>query len=155
MIRARGLLPGIPGSLLLLAAAVAWAQGAVIPDLRNPALFREPPRSASCRVCGEVSSIREVRGDASVPGSPGLDHGASKANDWAVVGAVVLVPIVVLAWIFRDHLRMPEHAVTRLAFAASTANARPIPSEAPVTTAHGPYRCCKRIEVFMNAPSPG
>jgi ABC-2 type transport system permease protein len=37
--------------------------------------------------------------------------------------AVVVVPIIVLAWIFRDHLRMPEHAVTWLAFAASTAMA--------------------------------
>ncbi len=34
--------------------------------------------------------------------------------------AVVLVPIIILAWIFRDHLRMPEHAITWLAFALST-----------------------------------
>jgi ABC-2 type transport system permease protein len=34
--------------------------------------------------------------------------------------AVVLVPIIVLAWIFRDHLRMPEHAITWLAFTVST-----------------------------------
>ena len=37
--------------------------------------------------------------------------------------AVVLVPIIALAWIFRDHLRMPEHAITWLAFTASTAMA--------------------------------
>jgi len=36
---------------------------------------------------------------------------------------VVLVPIVILAWIFRDLLRMPEHAITWLAFVASTAMA--------------------------------
>jgi ABC-2 type transport system permease protein len=34
--------------------------------------------------------------------------------------AVVLVPIILLAWIFRDHLRMPDHAITWLAFALST-----------------------------------
>ncbi len=33
---------------------------------------------------------------------------------------VVLVPIIVLAWVFRDHLRMPEHAITWLAFGTST-----------------------------------
>jgi len=37
--------------------------------------------------------------------------------------AVVLIPIIVLAWLLRDHLRMPEHAITWLAFAASTAMA--------------------------------
>ncbi|HSI13907.1 MAG TPA: ABC-2 family transporter protein, partial [Chthoniobacter sp.] len=34
--------------------------------------------------------------------------------------AVVLVPIIGLAWLLRDHLRMPEHGITWLAFAAST-----------------------------------
>ncbi|HEX8297031.1 MAG TPA: ABC-2 family transporter protein [Chthoniobacteraceae bacterium] len=33
---------------------------------------------------------------------------------------VVIVPIIGLAWIFREHLRFPEHGVTWLAFAAST-----------------------------------
>jgi len=37
--------------------------------------------------------------------------------------AVVLAPIVVLAWIFRDYLRLPEHGITWLAFTASTAMA--------------------------------
>jgi ABC-2 type transport system permease protein len=37
--------------------------------------------------------------------------------------AVVLVPIIGLGWIFREHLRLPEHTVTWLAFAASTAMA--------------------------------
>jgi ABC-2 type transport system permease protein len=37
--------------------------------------------------------------------------------------AVVLLPIVGLAWIFRDMLRWPEHGITWLAFAASTAMA--------------------------------
>ncbi len=34
--------------------------------------------------------------------------------------SVVLLPIVILAWIFREHLRLPEHGITWLAFAAST-----------------------------------
>jgi len=84
--------PGIPGALLLCAAAAAWAQGVVIPDLRDPALYREPPRTAACRVCGEITAIREVRSDPSVPGSQD-PRSANRANDWAVVGAVVLVPI--------------------------------------------------------------
>src|SRR6187402_2978050 len=33
---------------------------------------------------------------------------------------VVLLPIVALGWVFRDHLRFPEHALTWLAFGAST-----------------------------------
>ena len=89
-LRVPGLRAGVSGALLLFAAAVAWAQ---IPDLRNPALYREPPRTAACRVCGEITSIREARSDASVPGQAAPERGASKANDWAVVGAVVLVPI--------------------------------------------------------------
>jgi ABC-2 type transport system permease protein len=36
---------------------------------------------------------------------------------------VVLAPIAGLAWIFRDYLRLPEHGITWLAFAASTAMA--------------------------------
>ena len=34
--------------------------------------------------------------------------------------AIVFVPIVILAWFLRDYLRLPEHAITWLAFAAST-----------------------------------
>lgn len=34
--------------------------------------------------------------------------------------SVVLAPIVVLGWIFREHLRFPDEAVTWLAFGAST-----------------------------------
>lgn len=85
-----GLRAGVSGTLLLFAAALAWAQ---IPDLRNPALYREPPRTATCRVCGEITSIREVRSDASVPGQAGPGRGSGRGGDWAVVGAVVLVPI--------------------------------------------------------------
>jgi ABC-2 type transport system permease protein len=33
---------------------------------------------------------------------------------------VVFVPIIVLAWFFRHHLRMPEHAITWLIFSFST-----------------------------------
>lgn len=34
--------------------------------------------------------------------------------------AVVLIPIIALGWIFREHLRLPESGVTWLAFGAST-----------------------------------
>ena len=34
--------------------------------------------------------------------------------------SVVLIPILILAWILRDYIRLPEHGVTWLAFAAST-----------------------------------
>jgi len=34
--------------------------------------------------------------------------------------SIVFVPIAILAWVFREHLRFPEHALTWLAFAAST-----------------------------------
>jgi ABC-2 type transport system permease protein len=37
--------------------------------------------------------------------------------------AVVLVPIIGLAWVFRAYLRLPEYSITWLAFAASTAMA--------------------------------
>jgi len=85
---------GALGSLLLCAAAAVWAQGAGTLDLRDPALYRDPPRSSACRVCGEISSIREIRGDASIPGSRSQDRGAGGGpTDWAVVGAVFLVPI--------------------------------------------------------------
>ncbi|MEA3213185.1 MAG: viologen exporter family transport system permease protein [Chthoniobacter sp.] len=36
---------------------------------------------------------------------------------------VVIVPIVILAWVFREHLHFPEHGITWLAFAVSTAMA--------------------------------
>lgn len=34
--------------------------------------------------------------------------------------SIVFVPIVILAWIFREHLQFPQHGVTWLAFAVST-----------------------------------
>ena len=53
--------PGIPASLLWFVVAAAWAQGVIIPDLRNPALYNEPAKgAASCRVCGEIRSISAV-----------------------------------------------------------------------------------------------
>jgi outer membrane lipoprotein SlyB len=78
---------GLPGILLLAAAATAWAQNLVIPDLRDPALYRDPPRAAAtCRVCGEISSIREVRiqKDRNPAGGP--------VGGQLVFGAVILVP---------------------------------------------------------------
>ena len=86
---------GLPGGLLLLAAAVAGAQGLVIPDLRDPALYRDPARTSagSCRVCGEISSIRELRLDPSIPGSqdPGRNVLGNPAG-LPVGGTVVLLP---------------------------------------------------------------
>jgi outer membrane lipoprotein SlyB len=75
----------IPGAALLVAAAAAWAQTLMF-DPRDPALYRDKPRASNCRVCGEISSIREVviqanRNPASGPvGGP------------LTFGAVVLLP---------------------------------------------------------------
>jgi hypothetical protein len=77
-------------------AALAWAQGLVIPDLRDPSLYRERPRDAgggSCKVCGEVRAIREVQTEApvSVAPNPRLTT-QNNPNNWAVVGAAVYLP---------------------------------------------------------------
>ena len=37
--------------------------------------------------------------------------------------AIVLIPVIALAWIFRENLRFPEHGLTWLAFGVSTAMA--------------------------------
>jgi len=77
----------LPGILLLAATTAAWAQNLVIPDLRDPSLYREPTRTTStCRVCGEISSIREVRiqKDRNPAGGP--------VGGQLVFGAVILVP---------------------------------------------------------------
>ena len=80
-----GLRAGLPGAALLVAAAAAMAQNLNL-DLRDPKLYREPPRTSNCRVCGEISSIREVIIQANrnpVGGQP---------TGQLVFGAVVLVP---------------------------------------------------------------
>lgn len=85
---------GVLGLLLLFAAALAWPQGVVIPDLRNPALYREPPRSSACRVCGEIQSIRETRaGSVATASSDPVRSGFNEQKDWAVVGAAIYVPM--------------------------------------------------------------
>ncbi|HTP60529.1 MAG TPA: hypothetical protein VMJ14_00455 [Burkholderiales bacterium] len=91
--RAPSRLPELLGCLLLCAVTVAQAQGGPLPDLRDPALYRDSQRKSTCRVCGEISSIREVRGNSSIPGSRNPGSTAGNPNDWAVVGAVFLVPI--------------------------------------------------------------
>jgi outer membrane lipoprotein SlyB len=80
-----GLRAGISGAALLVAAAAAWAQTPMF-DPRDPALYREKPRASNCRVCGEISSIREVRiqKDRNPAGGP--------VGGQLVFGAVVLVP---------------------------------------------------------------
>jgi len=47
------------GCVAAVVAAAAWAQGLAI-DPRDPALYRTPARASTCRVCGEIRSIREV-----------------------------------------------------------------------------------------------
>lgn len=76
--------PGLAAALLLATAAVAWAQGTLNIDPRDPALYREPARASSCRVCGEVRSIREVRAEP--------NRNASSPGNQPVFGAVVLLP---------------------------------------------------------------
>jgi outer membrane lipoprotein SlyB len=80
--------------LLSCAAALAWAQGGVvIPDLRNPALYREPARAGACRVCGEIRSIREVALEPPVSVAPNPSRTTvNNPNEWAVVGAALYLP---------------------------------------------------------------
>jgi len=66
-----------------VAAAGAWAQGTLI-DPRDPALYREPARSGSCRVCGEIRSIREVQFEA--------NRKLNNPSNQLVFGAVILLP---------------------------------------------------------------
>lgn len=75
---------GLPAGLLLV-AAVAWAQGVKIPDPRDPAQYREPARASSCRVCGEIRSIREIRIQ---PNRAAMQNPTNQM----VFGAVVLLP---------------------------------------------------------------
>ncbi|MCC6211275.1 MAG: hypothetical protein IT513_09565 [Burkholderiales bacterium] len=75
----------IPGAVLLVAAAAAGAQNLNL-DLRDPKLYREPPRASNCRVCGEISSIREVVIQANRNPAGGQPGGQ------LVFGAVVLLP---------------------------------------------------------------
>lgn len=85
LLRPAGLRAAIPGVLLLAAAAAAPAQNLNL-DLRDPKLYREPPRAGNCRVCGEISSIREVVIQANrnpVGGQP---------TGQLAFGAVILLP---------------------------------------------------------------
>ena len=83
------------GLLLLGAAAVAWAQGVILPDLSKPAPYRDSVRAAPCRVCGEIISIREVQVAGALGAAPvnPAHSTAGYRNDWAVVGAAVFVPV--------------------------------------------------------------
>ena len=74
--------------------ALALAQGLIIPDLRDPALYREPSKGANtCRVCGEIRSIREVQTESPVAVAPNPARTTvNNPNDWAVVGAAVYLP---------------------------------------------------------------
>ena len=88
----RALAPLLLGCAAAACAALAWAQGLVIPDLRNPDLYREPARTGACRVCGEIRSIREVAGPQA-PVAPNPAHTtAGNPYNWAVVGAAIYVP---------------------------------------------------------------
>jgi hypothetical protein len=74
-------------------APLAWAQGVIIPDLRDPSLYREPARGAgSCRICGEIRSIREVAGPRVEAAPNPARTTANNPNSWAVVGAAVYLP---------------------------------------------------------------
>lgn len=74
-------------------AAIAWAQGVVIPDLRDPALYREARPASACNVCGEIRSIREVATEPRAPVAPDPARtAASNPNSWAVVGAAIYLP---------------------------------------------------------------
>jgi hypothetical protein len=77
--------PGLVAGMLLVAAAAAWSQGTLI-DPRDPALYRQPASTGtgSCRVCGEIRSIREVRFEP--------NRRINTPSNQLVFGAVVLLP---------------------------------------------------------------
>lgn len=72
------------GCVAAVVAAAAWAQGMAIPDPRDPALYRQPARASTCRVCGEIRSIREVRFEP--------NRKMNTPSNQLVFGAVVLLP---------------------------------------------------------------
>jgi len=75
--------PGLVAGMLFVTAAATWAQGMLI-DPRDPALYREPARAGSCRVCGEIRSIREVQFEP--------NRELNNPSNQLVFGAVVLLP---------------------------------------------------------------
>jgi len=74
----------LAAALLFALAAVAWAQSTLNIDPRDPALYREPARTGSCRACGEIRSIREVRAEPA--------RNAGNSGSQMVFGAVVMLP---------------------------------------------------------------
>lgn len=81
------------GCAAAASAAPARAQGVTIPDLRNPALYREARPASACNVCGEIRSIREVATEPRMPVAPDPARTtAANPNSWAVVGAALYLP---------------------------------------------------------------
>ena len=72
------------GCVAAVVAAAAWAQGLAI-DPRDPALYRAPARASTCRVCGEIRSIREVTV------TPNRDA-MNRPGGQLVFGAVIQLP---------------------------------------------------------------
>ena len=81
----RALRFGFHGTLLFVAATAASAQTLMF-DPRDPALYRDRPRAGNCRVCGEISSIREV------VIQPNRNPAGEPKSGQLVFGAVILVP---------------------------------------------------------------
>jgi hypothetical protein len=71
------------GCVAAVLTAAAWAQGLAI-DPRDPALYRTPARASTCRVCGEIRSIREVQFEP--------NRKINTPSNQLVFGAVVLLP---------------------------------------------------------------
>jgi len=71
------------GCVAAVVASAAWAQGMAI-DPRDPALYRTPARASTCRVCGEIRSIREVQFEP--------NRKMNTPSNQLVFGAVVLLP---------------------------------------------------------------
>ena len=91
--RVRATALAVIGCAATALAAIAWAQGIVVPDLRDPALYREAKPASACNVCGEIRSIREVATEARVPVAPDPARTtANNPNSWAVIGAAVYLP---------------------------------------------------------------
>jgi len=89
-------LSALSAGLFWLVAAAAWAQGVIIPDLRNPALY-SAPKGAGCNICEEIRAIREVPLEAPRELAPdparAAGANANNPNDWVLVGAAITLPM--------------------------------------------------------------
>jgi outer membrane lipoprotein SlyB len=76
--------------------AAAWAQPDKALDLRAPPPAAGSGGAATCKVCGEIRSIREIHVGRTRPAQAGVPTerigSQPGADDWRVVGTVAVLP---------------------------------------------------------------